>query len=255
LISDRLRAGPHAAYEAARVSNGVGKGRQAQPTAARPIGKLRHVGTAVSVGNVSVAIPASSGIGTRSQRCCRRRRFSWSYPSDRYPREAILGPDARNDRREPVFHARGGRKRKGESPRRLRGDRWGKGKEEYAPGSLIVSIWYRTNRRGEYNVLATLCKGLGTRILKFFCALHPQRLIKTYNIRCSRCIPGSKCCENTKFRRVVAALHFTPVFGCTPLCGWGVEIPSRVDLRRVTVEAVTRRFEVLPRVAPTAQEP
>jgi hypothetical protein len=159
------------------------------------------------------------------------------------------------DRREPVFHARGGRKRKGESPRRLRGDRWGKGKEEYAPGSLIVSIWYRTNRRGEYNVLATLCKGLGTRILKFFCALHPQRLIKTYNIRCSRCIPGSKCCENTKFRRVVAALHFTPVFGCTPLCGWGVESPSRVDLRRVTVEAVTRRFEVLPRVAPTAQEP
>jgi hypothetical protein len=146
-------------------------------------------------------------------------------------------------------------KRKGESPRRLRGDRWGKGKEEYAPGSLIVSIWYRTNRRGEYNVLATLCKGLGTRILKFFCALHPQRLIKTYNIRCSRCIPGSKCCENTKFCRVVAALHFTPVFGCTPLCGWGVESPSRVDLRRVTVEAVTRRFEVLPRVAPTAQEP
>ena len=64
--------------------------------------------------------------------------------------------------------------RKGESPRRFRGDRWGKGKEEYAPGSLIVSIWYRTNRRGEYNALATLCKGLGTRNLKFFALYTPE---------------------------------------------------------------------------------
>ena len=41
-----------------------GKVAELQPTAARPIGKLRHVGAAVSVGNDSVAILASSSSGT-----------------------------------------------------------------------------------------------------------------------------------------------------------------------------------------------
>jgi len=116
----------------------------------------------------------------------------------------VMNGEKPSSAREVAGHPRKGERK---SPRRLRGDRWGKGKEEYAPGSLIVSIWYRTNRRGEYNALATLCKGLETRNSKFFCAPHPQRLRKSHNMRCLRYIPSSKCCENTKFRRVVAALH------------------------------------------------
>ena len=54
--------------------------------------------------------------------------------------------------------------RRGRTRDALRGDRWGKGKEEKRPGLFnCVSIWFRTNRPGEYTVLATLCKPLETR--------------------------------------------------------------------------------------------
>jgi hypothetical protein len=52
-----------------------------------------------------------------------------------------------------------------EEPETLfRGDRWGKGKEECAPGSLIVRRFgIAPTDTSNYTALVTLCKGLGTK--------------------------------------------------------------------------------------------
>jgi hypothetical protein len=77
-----------------------------------------------------------------------------------------------------------------------------------APGSLIASIWYRTNRHWYYTALVTLCKGFGTKIGEISpYAPRKGRRILQYPVYAS--VYDGRCCDSTKFSFFFLIFNFS----------------------------------------------